>query len=92
MELHLVDAAAISIVSSQERRIPIDKRTKLQWSLSRYSAEFGELLEAPVASFAFHGFAKHAVLLEQVVVLEGRDLVQNFMGSAPRLNDGHRNP
>jgi hypothetical protein len=89
MELHLIDSPAVSIVGAQDWRIPIRQGAELEGPSSYVRTESRELVESPVARFSFDGFAQHAVLLEQVVVLKRRNLVQNLMGSAPGLNDRH---
>ena len=84
MERDLVDPVAEAVVAAQHRRVLVGLLAEPEGrGLAEPGAEPREPGLAPVAALARHRLAQRRVLLEQIVVLERRRLVQDLVGGEP---------
>jgi len=89
VEFDLVNPVAETVVGAKDRGIAIRDRAESEGLAAHDCPELQEPVKTPPTTFPRHRFSEHAVLREQVVVLEGRGLVQD-LGRSRRLRHSHR--
>ena len=91
MELHAVDAVAVPVVSVEHGRVAVGLDPPAQRLAAHDLTELAQSVEAPRAALALDALDQRVVLLEEVVALEGRGLVEDLMrvGGPSSVDDGH---
>src|SRR2546423_5119120 len=80
MEIDLVDAVAEAVVSAEHRHVLVGLLAPAQRFAAHLLAEAAHALLCPSAALAAERLDQHAVVIEQVVALEWRRLVQHLVG------------
>ena len=88
VELHLVDAVAVAVVGAQLGRVLVRLPAPLDRLAAGDLAHRADLRLGPAATLAVQRLDQRAVLLEDVVRLQRRDLVDHLMGGPARVCRG----
>jgi hypothetical protein len=89
VEVHLVDAMAEAVVGAEDWRILVGLEAGADQRLgAQQLSEFFEARPGPGGSFAIEGAGQSRVGGEEIVILESRGLIQDFVGTGKRRNNG----